>query len=112
MDDEDQEFLMNHIGSETKKAYSSGWLQFCDFCRRKGVNTVTASAEFIVKFIRHLCVTRLSQTVMINESLGEKGFLTLNIPSYKTAFLLCFLKHIKVLPVPLQTDQHSPLYSS
>ena len=57
---------MHHIRSGTKKAYSSGWLQFCDFGRGREVDPMTASVQCIVKFIRHCFELGLTYFVMKN----------------------------------------------
>merc|ERR1712112_217061 len=66
LDTEDQEFLMDHIRHGTKKTYGSGWLRFRDFCGERGVDPLTASSQFIVKFIRHCQELGLSYHVMKN----------------------------------------------
>ena len=70
LDDEDQAFLvpnlMHHIRSGTKKAYSSAWLWFCDFCRGQEVDPMTASVQSIVKFICHCYELGLTYFVMKN----------------------------------------------
>ena len=57
---------MNHIRKGTKKTYSSGWLQFRDFCGEREVNPLTASPQCVVKFICHCYDLRVSYHVMKN----------------------------------------------
>ena len=64
LDEEDQEFLMHHIRCGTKKTYNSRWLRFCDFCREREVDPMTASVQCIVKFIRHCFELGLTYSVM------------------------------------------------
>ena len=54
--------------SWTKKTYGSGWLRFRDFCGERGVDPLTASLQFIVKFIRHCQELGLYYHVMKNVS--------------------------------------------
>ena len=57
---------MNHIRKGTKKTYSSGWLRFCYFCGEQEVNPLTASPQYVVKFIRHCYDLGVSYHVMKN----------------------------------------------
>ena len=66
LDTEDQEFLMDHIRQGTKNTYSSGWHQLCDFCGERKVDPMTASPQFIVKFIRHCQKLGLTYFVLKN----------------------------------------------
>ena len=64
LDTEDQEFLMDHIRRGTKKTYGSGCLRFHDFCGERAIDPLTASPQFIVKFILHCQGLKLSYHVM------------------------------------------------
>ena len=152
---------MDHIRSGTKKTYNSGWLWFCDFCREREVDPMTASVQCIVKFIRHCFELSLTYFVVRNaisaiskyhitgdsgltmghhplvrrarkafwqnnpplpkyrgtwdakiilrfiENLGENDSLSLELLSFKTAFLLAFSTMARCCLYQLCPDQHS-----
>ena len=54
LDNEDRDFLSQHIRKGTKKSYNSGWLQFSTFCKTRKVEPLVASEATIVKFIKQM----------------------------------------------------------
>ena len=55
---------MNHIRKGTVSTYGSGWRWFQKFCRGFGINPQMAPVPLIVKFIRHLYKTGVSNSVV------------------------------------------------
>ncbi len=56
---------MNHIRKGTRGTYKSGWHQFQKFCEGYGINPQWAPLPLIVKFIRHLYVSKVSWSVVL-----------------------------------------------
>ncbi|KKE78135.1 integrase [Bacilli bacterium] len=60
---EAQHHLENSKAENTKRAYSSDWKQFVDWCRRNELHSLPANAETVVYFITYLGKSKKASTI-------------------------------------------------
>ncbi len=64
LNEQDLTFLVNHIRKGTEGTYKSGCCQFAKLCETHGIDPQWAPVPLIVKFIRHLFETKVSNSMV------------------------------------------------